>query len=227
MTLDKISGENHHRRRNFAGETMSVASPSPRPSSAGPACSDPCRRRFSMRNPVCVVVFMLAFVTACAPTVVNRDSGHTIAQAQDQPMDGPKKRIAVMPFEMKAGRGSGSIGTGMSDMLTDALANSGRFIVLERETLKDVVAEQDLGRSGRVRKDSAPEIGAIEGAQLLIRGSVVQFEPECAGGTLTVVGLKQACVSIAMRIIDARTGQVLNSTTVDGSAVTAGGGLDR
>jgi curli biogenesis system outer membrane secretion channel CsgG len=180
-----------------------------------------------MRNviPVCAVVFIVTLVTACSPTVVSRDSGQTIAQAQDQPMDGPKKRIAVMPFEMKAGRGSAAVGRGMSDMLTDALVNSGRFIVLERETLKDVVAEQDLGRSGRVRKESAPEVGAIEGAQLLIRGSVVQFEPECSGGTLTVVGLKQACVSIAMRIIDARTGQVLNSTTVDGSAVTAGGGL--
>jgi len=46
-----------------------------------------------------------------------------------------------------------------------------------------------------------------------------------AGGTLAVVGVKQACVAINMRIIDAQTGRVLNATTVDGSAMTAGVGL--
>jgi curli biogenesis system outer membrane secretion channel CsgG len=59
------------------------------------------------------------------------------------------------------------------------------------------MAEQDFGRSGRVKKETAPQIGEIEGAQLLIRGA----------------------------IIDARTGRVLNATTVDGSAMTAGVGL--
>jgi curli biogenesis system outer membrane secretion channel CsgG len=174
---------------------------------------------------IAFVVSLAVLATACSPTVVSRDSGQTIAQAQQQPMDGPKRRIAVTAFEMKAGRGSASVGKGMSDMLTDALVNSGRFIVLERENVKDVLGEQDFGRSGRVRRESAPAVGEIEGAQLLIRGSVIQFEPECSGGTLAIVGMKQACVAIAMRIIDAKTGQVLNSTTVDGSAVTAGAGL--
>ena len=87
------------------------------------------------------------------------------------------------------------------------------------------MAEQDFGRSGRVKKETAPQVGEIEGAQLLIRGSVTTFEPECSGGALAVVGVKQACVSINMRIIDAKTGRILNATTVDGSAMTAGVGL--
>lgn len=173
-----------------------------------------------------VGLFIIALAAgACGPTVASRDSGPTMTQAQEEPAQGPKKRIAVMAFDMKAGRGSGSVGTGMSDMLADALVNSNRFIVLERQHVKDVLAEQDLGRSGRIKKETAAEVGEIEGAQLLIRGSVVQFEPECSGGTLAVVGLKQACVAINMRIIDAKTGRVLNATTVDGSAVTAGVGL--
>ena len=160
----------------------------------------------------------------CSPSVTSRNSGPTIAQAQDEAAHGPKKRIAIMPFDMKVSRG-GSVGSGMSDMLADALVNSNRFIVLERQHVKDVMAEQDFGRSGRVKKDTAPQIGEIEGAQLLIRGAVTTFEPECSGGTLTVVGIKQACVAINMRIIDAKTGRVLNATTVDGSAMTAGVGL--
>ena len=168
---------------------------------------------------------MLAVVaTGCSTRVVSRNSGQTIEQAEQEPANGPKKRIAVMPFDMKS-RGAGSVGSGMSDMLTDALVNTNRFIVVERQYVKDVMAEQDFGRSGRVKKETAPQIGEIEGAQLLIRGAVTTFEAECSGGTLAVVGIKQACVSINMRIIDAKTGRVLNATTVDGSAMTAGVGL--
>ena len=170
-------------------------------------------------------VVMLAVVApACSPSVSSRNSGQTMDQAQQEPVDGPKKRIAVMPFDVKVHK-AGSVGSGMSDMLADALVNSNRFVVLERQNVKDVMAEQDFGRSGRVKKETAPQVGEIEGAQLLIRGAVTVFEPECSGGTLAVVGVKQACVAINMRIIDAKTGRVLNATTVDGSAMTAGVGL--
>ena len=138
--------------------------------------------------------------------------------------EGAIESIAVMPFDVKVHK-AGSIGNGMSDMLADGLVNSNRFIVLERQHVKDVMAEQDFGRSGRVKKETAPQIGEIEGAQLLIRGAITVFEPECSGGTLAIVGVKQACVAINMRIIDAKTGRVLNATTVDGSAMTAGVGL--
>jgi curli biogenesis system outer membrane secretion channel CsgG len=174
-----------------------------------------------MIYPVLIIAVMAA---ACSPTVASRNSGQTMEQAQHERVDGPKKRIAVMPFDVKVHR-AGSVGNGMSDMLADALVNSNRFVVLERQHVKDVMAEQDFGRSGRVKKETAPQVGEIEGAQLLIRGSVTTFEPECSGGTLAVVGVKQACVSINMRIIDAKTGRILNATTVDGSAMTTGVGL--
>jgi curli biogenesis system outer membrane secretion channel CsgG len=166
---------------------------------------------------------IVVLATGCSG-VASRNSGETIDQAQNELANGPKKRIAVMPFDVKVHK-AGAIGNGMSDMLTDALVNTNRFIVLERQNVKDVMAEQDFGRSGRVKKETAPAIGEIEGAQLLVRGAVTTFEPECSGGTLAVVGLKQACISVNMRIIDARTGRVLNATTVDGSAMTAGVGL--
>jgi curli biogenesis system outer membrane secretion channel CsgG len=58
---------------------------------------------------------------------------------------------------MKVSRG-GSVGSGMSDMLADALVNSNRFIVLERQHVKDVMAEQDFGRSGRVKRETGSEV---------------------------------------------------------------------
>jgi curli biogenesis system outer membrane secretion channel CsgG len=179
-----------------------------------------------VRFPVTFAGLMLLAVVAagCSTSVASRNSGQTLDQAQNEPADGARKRIAVMPFDVKVQR-AGSVGNGMSDMLADALVNTNRFVVVEREHVKDVMAEQDFGRSGRVKKETAAQIGEIEGAQLLIRGAITTFEPECSGGTLAVVGVKQACVSINMRIIDAKTGRVLNATTVDGSAMTAGVGL--
>jgi len=41
------------------------------------------------------------------------------------------------------------VGCGMSDMLAAARVNSGRFIVLECEHVKDVLGEQDFGKSDK------------------------------------------------------------------------------
>ena len=84
-----------------------------------------------------------------------------INQAQAEAYNGPKARIAVSRFTDKTGKGwwSGASGDGMADQLVTALFNSNRFIVLERQTLGDVLAEQDLGASGRVSQQTAAPIG--------------------------------------------------------------------
>jgi len=184
-----------------------------------------------MKNPYLARILIpfataLLFAAGCSTaTVVSSSGGPTVTEAQQQPYDGPKPRIAVEAFEFKAARGGNQIGRGMSDMLADALFNSGRFIVLEREHIKDVIKEQDFDASGRVRQDTAAPIGQIEGAQLLIRGSVTEFEPNCRGGSVLLFGAKQACIAINLRIVDATTGRVVNATTVQGTSSTIGGGL--
>jgi len=141
-----------------------------------------------------------------------------VQQAQAAPAHGPQKRIAVSSFDFRAGQGSHEIGEGMTDMLTTALFNTGRFIVLEREQLGDVTREQDLAKSGRFNKDTAAPVGQLEGAELVIRGSVTQFEPNCKGGSAILVSGKQACMAINLRILDSATGRVLNATTVEGTS---------
>lgn len=176
---------------------------------------------------VMLTLTIAAFLSAGCSTarVVSSSGGPTVTQAQQAAYNGPKQRIAVKAFEYKAARGSREIGNGMSDMLADSLFNSGRFIVLERENIKEVIEEQDFGASGRVKRETAAPIGEIEGAQLLIRGSITQFEPNCRGGSVLLVSAKQACVSINLRIVDARTGRVVNATTVEGTSGSAGVGL--
>lgn len=170
---------------------------------------------------------LLAIVglAACSSaTVVSSDGGPNIGQAQTEPYDGPKKRIAITAFENKAG-GRSEIGRGLSDMLADSLFNTNRFIVLERQRLKEVMREQDLGDSDRFRQETVAAKGELEGAELIIRGSVTQFEPECRGGSLLLVSAREACVAINLRIIDVRTGRIVNSTTVEATSGSAGIGL--
>ena len=175
-----------------------------------------------------MILTLLAAISLAACTtahVTSSSGGPTISEVRAEPFQGPKKRIAVKPFEYKAAKGAGDVGTGLSDMLTDSLFNTNRFILVERERLKDVVEEQDLGDTGRFRQETVVPKGELEGAELLIRGSVTQFEPNCRGGSLLLISGKQACVSINLRIVDARTGRIVNSTTVDGTSGAAGVGL--
>ncbi len=182
--------------------------------------------KFTSFSRISLLLIVVYFLAACSTgRVVSSSSGPTISQAQLEPYNGPKKRIAVKAFTFKAARGSGKIGKGMSDMLADALFNSGRFIVLEREHVKDIIQEQDFGASGRVKRDTAASIGEIEGAQLIVRGSVIQFEPNCRGGSIILLSAKTACIAINLRIVDARTGRVVNATTVEGTSSEAGAGL--
>lgn len=186
------------------------------------------------------------FMTSCAPTAtVTSTGGPTIGEAQAEPYDGPKARLAVGEFQDKTARGEGptgwfsmfgvqfkEIGDGMRDMLTTALFNTNRFIVLEREQLDEVLKEQDLAAAGRVKKGTEARTGEIYGADLIITASVTEFEGGArgvGGGTrvlgVTVGGaMKKAHIAIDLRIIDATTSQIVAATTVEGSATSFGAG---
>ena len=164
---------------------------------------------------------LAALLTGCYTTsakVIDSGGGQSISQAQAAPYNGPQKRIAVSDFDVRSGQDSREIGSGMSTMLTNALFNTGRFIVLEREDLGEVTKEQDLAASDRFKKQTAAPKGQLEGAELLIRGSIIQFEPNCKGGSAILVSGKEACMAINLRIVDAATGRVVNATTVEATS---------
>jgi curli biogenesis system outer membrane secretion channel CsgG len=173
-------------------------------------------------------------------TVTSGQGGPTIGEAQSVAYNGPKARIAVSRFKDKTGKGwwTGRIGDGMADQLITALFNTNRFIVLERQTLNDVIGEQDLGASGRIKQETAAAIGEIEGAELLVVGAVTEFEGAAsgAGGGLGGIGkgilggimggFKKAHMAIDLRIIDARTSRIVAATSVEGEATDVNlGGL--
>jgi len=132
---------------------------------------------------------LIAWTTSCAPTAtVTSGGGPAIDEAQAEKYDGPKARLAVGNFEDKTASGSISsywmgnygiawkqIGDGMRNMLTTALFNTNRYIVLEREQLGEVLKEQDLAAEGRIKKGTEAPVGEIYGADLIITAAVTNF----------------------------------------------------
>ena len=188
-------------------------------------------------------VIALLFVSACATgsssstATVTSSGGPSIQQAQQEAYNGPKARIAVNKFTNKSAQGGRQIGTGMSDMLTTALFNSNRFIVLDRTDHKDVMAEQDLGASGRIRQGTEAPIGQMEGAELLVTGAITEFDPK-ASGVLGGIGIptgigglgigggsKNAHIAMDIKIVDTKTGRIVSATTVVGKATDVFGGV--
>lgn len=163
---------------------------------------------------------------------VTSGEGPSMAEAQLEAYDGPKARIAVSRFTDKTGKGwwTGRLGDGMADMLATALFNTNRFILLERQSLKDVLAEQDLGASGRIKQETAAAIGEVEGAELLVTGAVTEFEPGSGGiggslgGTVgrvvggVLAGIRKSHIAIDLRVIDTRTSRIVAATSVEGEA---------
>jgi curli biogenesis system outer membrane secretion channel CsgG len=169
-------------------------------------------------------------------TVTSPD-GKSIEEAQQEAYDGPKARVAVSRFTDKTGKGwwTGAIGDGMADMLATALFSSNRYIVLERQTLGDVLKEQDLATGGRIKKGTEAPTGEIEGAELLITGAVTEFEGAASGGGGGIGalgglgtagrilggiagGIKNAHMAIDMRVIDTKTSRIVAATSVEGKA---------
>jgi curli biogenesis system outer membrane secretion channel CsgG len=148
-----------------------------------------------------------------------------------------KIRIAVTAFENKVKTPwwgpSWKIGEGLAEMLTSELSKTGQFIVVERQSLGDIVKEQELGQSGLVRGETAARTGQILGAQIVVRGAVTEFEERVSGGGAGIRfpgfgaegGVSNAHVALDIRLIDTSTGQVIASHNAARSAPAVGGGL--
>ena len=142
-------------------------------------------------------------------------------------LKGLKKRVAVMDFDDRAGYGH-NVGPGISDMLVTSLVQTGKFIVIEREQLDEILKEQSLGASGVVTPQSAAQIGKVLGVELMVTGSVTEFgeKKESIGGRFGGIGGKlttrEARSVVDIRIVDTETAEILLSETAEGDEKSRG-----
>ncbi len=191
----------------------------------------------------------------CAVTAKVTDGarGATISEAQAEKYDGPKARIAVGPIIDKTGsKGKRSLSynlrllkrkkgafkkldadnitSSIRDMLTTSLFNSNRYIVLERDTIKDVLVEQEFSASGRVGEATKIPMGQIEGAELLVVGALTGFDPGAAGGggfpipipvgdddfAILRLNFRSSYIAMDVRVLDVKTSRVLAAVSAQG-----------
>ncbi|MFA5100664.1 MAG: CsgG/HfaB family protein [Candidatus Omnitrophota bacterium] len=156
------------------------------------------------------------------------------------PYSGPKARIAVADFDVKAAKAGGEIGSGLKEMLVTALVNSNRFRVVERQVLDHVMQEQELAASGAAQPGGAQR-GQIKTADIIVTAAVTEFEPQASGGAAGIGGgggvgsgvlgallggaMNKAHMALDIRVIDTSTSEVLAATRVQGQASDVAGGL--
>jgi len=201
-----------------------------------------------MRRLLFVIVcgLIVLGLTGCAAlqqmTQPTAQVDNTAGTAQLPPYSGPKARIAVADFDVKAAKATSEIGTGLREMLTTALMNSNRFSVLERQALGAVMQEQELSASGAAAQGGGgPQRGKIKTADLIITAAVTEFEPQASGGKAGIGGgggvgsgvlggllgaaLNKAHMALDIRIVDTSTSEVLAATRVQGQATDIAGGI--
>ena len=145
--------------------------------------------------------------------------------------DALKKTVAVFDFQNDSGYSSiANLGQDFSAQLSDALVQSGKFIVLTRTDLDVVFAEQDLAASGRMAQSNAAQTGKAIPAQILVKGQITEFEENTSGGGqgLSIKGVSlgmkksSAHIAVIIQLIDSTTGEIIESKRVEGDA-SAGG----
>lgn len=145
---------------------------------------------------------------------------------------GLKHAIGCKDFENQAGwSGSWDLGENLTIMLESALFDSGRFVVVEREKLTDVIAEQDLAASGRTAKASkVAQTGKIRPARYLASGAVTTVEESQSGGGggisfggFSVGGSKKdAQIVLIVKLIDTTTSEIVAKESITGKAGSSG-----
>lgn len=136
-------------------------------------------------------------------------------------------RVAVLNFDNNSTWSwwGDNLGQAAADELTTQLVNSGRFTVIERAQLAAIMAEQNLGASGRVTGDSAAKIGKLLGAQLILTGSITQFSIERRSAGFRGIGgsIANAESKIDVRLVNTETGEVMAVAEGQGNKRMAGG----
>ena len=152
-----------------------------------------------------------------------------------------KRKLAVTAFDYSAVKtavtfwfkNDVNIGEGIRSMLTVRLGRAGKIGLVERSKVNVLMGEQDFGASNRVSQGGKARIGKITGADAILLGDIVIFGRDdvvkkkgfgmavfgaVAGGWAQLNKEEKAVVAINFRIVDAETGEVIETGEARGES---------
>ena len=133
-------------------------------------------------------------------------------------------------YESEWSAGGGMVPVnGIEAIVTDTMNRTGRFRLVERAALGNVLGEQDLAASGRVAAPSGAATGQVLGAEILVQVVITDYEENTSGSTTGAGGLLRKVplvggvgiksgkgrVGLNFRLIDATTSEVLYTKQVE------------
>ena len=136
-----------------------------------------------------------------------------------------KKVVAIMPLENVSGYTEAKVAEIMTEELTSALYQSGRYTVIERNQMATVLKEVGFQMTGAVDPNKAVEAGKLLGAQYVVIGKVTMagVDANTPGSlTNTVLGIKavgtlKGKIGVNYRFIDVQTGEIKYIGDAEGS----------
>ncbi|HEX7708473.1 MAG TPA: CsgG/HfaB family protein [Thermoanaerobaculia bacterium] len=142
----------------------------------------------------------------------------------------PSLGVAEFTNDTNASWWYSDVGRDLSGMLTNELAGTGQFKVVERSKLEGVLDEQDLAASGRMNKATGAKIGKLTGAQYLVYATVTAFDTKTAGtgGGVSFRGVsvggkkEEAYIAVDLRVVDTTTGEIAYTRTIEARASSGG-----
>lgn len=210
---------------------------------------------------IATLLLAASLLPACTSTKVTRGEGDAIAAIRALP-ENARPRIAVLPVLDRTPLygvrsldlnlvlvnlrrpepeqvGRAQFTGAVRDMLVTELFASKGFIVLERDDLPAIAAEQAFAEGGRFDPATVIKPGALEGAQYLVAAAITAFDTGSEGGALPIpipgvissdvsalgvlnLGYKKGYVAMDLRVLDAKTGRVLHAGAVEGSNTKVG-----
>lgn len=166
--------------------------------------------------------------------------------AQAQETGKVKPKLAVLPFQNKAGNSWWYHGgaeaaqdvfitelmKAMQDVFVTELRNAKRFSVVEREQLEALMKENQLTLSGDVDPSAAVRVGKILGVNYLLTGAVTEYG--VTEKSASAKGKRPLAVAIQAKLIDTSTGEIVwadearaEESSIRGVSVFGvGGGVD-
>jgi curli biogenesis system outer membrane secretion channel CsgG len=158
----------------------------------------------------------------------------TIAPAQKKAMTIEDFDYSTVMTQVQAIFGTQmNIGQGIQAMLVKRVAEGGKFTIVERKKVGNIMKEQDFAASNRVKQGSGARIGQIRGADLTLMGDIVVFGRDdrrtSAGVGVGVAGAGggaiggskgdfKAVVVLDYRIVDEETSEVVGSGEARGES---------
>jgi curli biogenesis system outer membrane secretion channel CsgG len=159
-----------------------------------------------------------------------------------------KKRVAVFDFENAAVQGSitspffqtstPNLGKAVADLLVTRLVQNGVLVVVERNALDKLLAEQNLTNSDRTDPQTAAKLGRLLGVDAIVMGAITHYDYEdkttgggpnrfspIGGGAMTTKHDIKAKVQISARIVSVDTAEVV--AVADGVGETVRKGVKR